>query len=218
MLCLCLLVLVLYSSLGWLCLFQTFAAQKMKFFIKDFLSKYDEIRSFLRIWSHLLKKSLMENFIFCAVVVSFSKSYQKKAYNTCFNKSAKWWTPTYNVIISSDRLTFANTVVSVHQSTYLYICQKRYSAFYFSGNCLFWVDCNPTKLSIEHWFILHKKWSFPVRISSFLWSVYSAHLENDSVLNIITCCGKNASLLKSYETITNISVYYFRSCLFLFSS
>ena len=43
-------------------------AQKMKFYIKDFLSKCDQIRSFLRIWSHLLKKSLMENFIFCAVI------------------------------------------------------------------------------------------------------------------------------------------------------
>ena len=42
-------------------------AQKMKFFIKDFFSKYDQIYSFLRIWSHLLKKFLMENFIFCAV-------------------------------------------------------------------------------------------------------------------------------------------------------
>ena len=39
----------------------------MKFSIKDFLSKYDEIHSFLRIYSHLLKKSLMENFIFWAV-------------------------------------------------------------------------------------------------------------------------------------------------------
>ena len=38
----------------------------MTFFIKDFFSKCDRIRSFLRIWSHLLKKSLMENFIFCA--------------------------------------------------------------------------------------------------------------------------------------------------------
>ena len=35
----------------------------MKFSIKDFFSKCDQIRSFLRIWSHLLKKSLMENFI-----------------------------------------------------------------------------------------------------------------------------------------------------------
>ena len=42
-------------------------AQKMKFSIKDFFSKCYQIRSFLRIWSHLLKKSLIENFIFCAV-------------------------------------------------------------------------------------------------------------------------------------------------------
>ena len=35
--------------------------QKMKFSIKDFFSKCGQIRSFLRIWSHLLKKSLMEN-------------------------------------------------------------------------------------------------------------------------------------------------------------
>ena len=38
--------------------------------IKDFFSKCDEIRSFLRIWSHLLKKSFMENFILCAVVIA----------------------------------------------------------------------------------------------------------------------------------------------------
>ena len=42
-------------------------AQKMKFSIKGFFSKCDQIRRKLRIWSHLLKKSLMENFIFCEV-------------------------------------------------------------------------------------------------------------------------------------------------------
>ena len=42
-------------------------AQKMKFSIKDFFSKCDQIRRKLQIWSHLLKKSVMENFIFCAV-------------------------------------------------------------------------------------------------------------------------------------------------------
>ena len=41
-----------------------FTAQKMKFSIKDFFSKCDKIR----IWTHLLKKSLMENFIFCVVI------------------------------------------------------------------------------------------------------------------------------------------------------
>ena len=42
--------------------------QKMNFFIKNFFSKCDEIHSFLRIWSHFLQKSLMENFIFCAML------------------------------------------------------------------------------------------------------------------------------------------------------
>ena len=36
----------------------------MKFSIKYVFCKCDQIRSFLWIWSHLLKKSLMENFIF----------------------------------------------------------------------------------------------------------------------------------------------------------
>ena len=31
-------------------------------------SKLDQTRSFMQIWSHLLKKPLMENFIFCVVV------------------------------------------------------------------------------------------------------------------------------------------------------
>ena len=41
--------------------------KKMKFSIKDFFSKCYQILSILWIRSHLLKKSLMENFIFCAV-------------------------------------------------------------------------------------------------------------------------------------------------------
>ena len=39
-------------------------AQKVKLSVKDFFSECDYIRSFLQIWSHLLKKSLIENFIF----------------------------------------------------------------------------------------------------------------------------------------------------------
>ena len=44
--------------------------KKMEFSMKDFFSKCDPICWKLRIWSHLLKKSLMENFSFCAVLVS----------------------------------------------------------------------------------------------------------------------------------------------------
>ena len=53
-------------------------AQKMKFSIKDFFSKCDKIRSFLRIWSHLLKKSLSGNFIFCAVLGATIQSLSNK--------------------------------------------------------------------------------------------------------------------------------------------
>ena len=41
--------------------------KKIKVSIKDFCSKCDPFPNLLQLWSHLLKKSLMENFIFCAV-------------------------------------------------------------------------------------------------------------------------------------------------------
>ena len=44
-------------------------AKKIKFSIKGFFSTCDQIHILLRFWSHLLKKSLMENFIFCIVYV-----------------------------------------------------------------------------------------------------------------------------------------------------
>ena len=52
---------------------QNYYCTKMKFSIKDFFSKCDQIHSFLQIWSHLLKKPIMENFIFCAVYRKRSK-------------------------------------------------------------------------------------------------------------------------------------------------
>ena len=49
-------------------------AQKMKFSIKDFFSKCDQIRRKLRIWPHLLKKSFMENF---GAVTTCNLTYNK---------------------------------------------------------------------------------------------------------------------------------------------
>ena len=40
-----------------------------KFSIKDFLSKCDQVHRKLWISSHLLKKSLMENFLYCSVIL-----------------------------------------------------------------------------------------------------------------------------------------------------
>ena len=61
-------VKVLYKIEKVLCGATASTAQKMKVSIKDFSSKCDQMRRKLRIWSHLLKKSLMKNFIFCAVM------------------------------------------------------------------------------------------------------------------------------------------------------
>ena len=82
-------------------------AQKMKFSIQNFCSKCDQTHRKLRIWSHLLKKSLMENFIFCAVWkeelltnyndlrYSFSCLFTSFSFwSTCLfssQKLGKWW-------------------------------------------------------------------------------------------------------------------------------
>ena len=42
-------------------------SQKIKFSVKDYFSKCDQIRRKLQIWSHLLKQSFMENFAFYVV-------------------------------------------------------------------------------------------------------------------------------------------------------
>ena len=47
--------------------FMTITTQKMKISIKDSFSKCNQIRSFLRIWSHLLKKILSgKDFFVCS--------------------------------------------------------------------------------------------------------------------------------------------------------
>ena len=61
----------------------------MKFFIKDFYGKCDQIRSFLRIWSHLLHKSLMENFIFWSMSEVFWEISVLKIAD--LSKKRTWW-------------------------------------------------------------------------------------------------------------------------------
>ena len=58
--------LVLYWNMSLL----IYTVQKMKLSITDFFSKCEKILKKPRIWSHLPKKSVIENFIFCAVIAS----------------------------------------------------------------------------------------------------------------------------------------------------
>ena len=49
----------------------------MKFSIKNFLSKYEQIYNFLRICSHLLKKSLSKKIHFYAVNNIFKGTFKR---------------------------------------------------------------------------------------------------------------------------------------------
>ena len=66
------------------------AQKKMKFSIKEFFSKFNQICCFCRMRSHLLKKSLMENFIFSAVIIDYQ-------YNKGIIKSCKTYLQTVEV-------------------------------------------------------------------------------------------------------------------------
>ena len=55
----------------------SYTAQKMKISITDFCSKCDQVCRKLWICSHLMKKSVIENCIFCAILVKML--FQKAA-------------------------------------------------------------------------------------------------------------------------------------------
>ena len=57
----------LFSLFDWLSVPN---AHKMKFSFKNFFSNCDQIRSFVQLCSYLLKISLMENIVFCAVFIA----------------------------------------------------------------------------------------------------------------------------------------------------
>ena len=89
--------------------------QKIKFSIKDFFSKCDQVHKKLRIWSHLLKKSLMEN-IFLAVLFCLFKFVDSLS-------SVFWSIPSsFCVLHSSYKLLLAFEVVRLLTPIYSWRC------------------------------------------------------------------------------------------------
>ena len=64
--------------------FQIIHITKMKSSIKDFFSKYDQMRRKLQIWSPLLEKSLFENFIFCAAIMQLGTHHSSRNSSSIF--------------------------------------------------------------------------------------------------------------------------------------
>ena len=90
-----------------------FTTQKIKFSIQGFFTKFDKIRRKLRIRSHLLKKSLMENFIFW--VMLFLNILDDSNY--CFDKT--WWNNSDRRIKGGKRIRREWFEFSTKKSKYL---------------------------------------------------------------------------------------------------
>ena len=82
-----------------------FITQKVKFSVKDIFRKCDEIRRKLRIWSHLPKKSLMENFIFCEVFSMMPRISLSKLIFNPFQFSAAFRIKTSHFFCSTNQMT-----------------------------------------------------------------------------------------------------------------
>ena len=103
-------------------------AQKMKFSIKDFFSICERIRRKLRIWSHLLRKSLMENFIFCAVLIHSSIIW-KFHYWHCLNNYLSWVFRVINKVKNQRILeTFIRTLT--YQIIFYIFIPRKHLIFY----------------------------------------------------------------------------------------
>ena len=116
-----------------------FTAQKMKFSIKDFFSKCDQIRRKLRIWSHLLKKSLMENFIFCEVFHIARKKLNTKIFI---------WAE--SVIINNNNTSFqkgnwGQNITPTFLHIFVNIMEKKPSTKFYDVSDYFWGSCKVTK-------------------------------------------------------------------------
>ena len=83
-----------------------------KFSIKAFFSKYDKIQSFLWIWSHILKKFLMENFTFCGVILNMNLLLLER------DSHVNWK--------STDKCSFTclKSVLKILHSNYLQFCSN----------------------------------------------------------------------------------------------
>ena len=112
-------------------------AQKMKFSSKNFFSK--DFFSKLQIWLHLLWKSLMENFIFCAVPIILSEMTLSQ-----YSKGILRHFVTLRVcnIIRTQTLRFYNADTASQQSCLNIASWCRQNPYFrWTGNLCFPVSC-----------------------------------------------------------------------------
>ena len=126
------------TRFSFLQLLLTHTAQKMKFSIKDFFSKCDQIRRKLLILSHLLKKTLIENVIFCTVsfqanvtfLCPLKTSENQKSFDwpvmgsKCSSRNINKFHLVFSCPLYSQRVEFKLTDSSEVSMNYLKRCQR----------------------------------------------------------------------------------------------
>ena len=99
------------------------------FSIKGFVSKCDQIRSFLRIWSHLLKKSLMKSFIFLCSVTHFFCSPKKNTKKSLSDKNCLKPSNTKNCLNTKKKTKVSTITLNITNFTFSQLyplpCEKR---------------------------------------------------------------------------------------------
>ena len=118
---------------------------EMKFSIKDLFSKCDQICRKVHIWSHLLKKSLMKNCIFCAVQKQLSTCVEKSWSENCFQYSQEIIslqlhqniTPVQVFSFKSEKL-FRRFFLAAKYSGWLFLFKPTYHLNVFFPSLIFW--------------------------------------------------------------------------------
>ena len=154
--------------LCWLPLHKT-----MKFSIQDFFSKCDEIRNFRQSRSHLLKKSLIEKFIFCAVYslpfrLPFSLSLLKFIWSfclECWQNTKKYLTKAFHFLLLNLSVNCQRNILFLQQ-IYAYVSASFLHPSWFSWLfVLRYGFCN-AEVSMNTWL------SFPAIYSAWFAFVY----------------------------------------------
>ena len=111
----------------------------MKFSIKDFFGKCDQIRSFLRIWSYVLKKSLMENFIFLfnlCLCWGYNKSLKTLCCKAQNFQSEQAMTKQHHISLNSQFVFVLNGIICFSVrfcDNSLLVLKTRFQVFYISS-------------------------------------------------------------------------------------
>ena len=112
---------------------------------KDFFRKCDHIRSFLRIWSHLLKKFILENFIFCVVLRKLLLRFSGCLEYLC------WWLWRRPIVLVNN---FVCDAICCY-----YLCKKPGEKNSFQFVILH------SATFIEKWMWFNLQWTLQIRIS-----------------------------------------------------